>query len=92
MKKSFISIFLAAILAASLSVTVIGVLEYAEAEAKSFAAATKIVQRKALRLMYEAQTEKNLHKLQYARYQYENAEKIVLNFGASSIISKEKSR
>lgn len=91
-KKSLLFILLVAITATIVFVSVIAICNYAEAEAKTFAAATKIVQRKALRLMHEAQDERNLQKLQWARYQYNNAERIVLNFGADAIMAKEKSR
>ena len=42
--------------------------------------------------MLEAQAEGNMHKLAYYRWNYQNAEKVVADFGVDAILAKEKNR
>lgn len=51
-----------------------------------FEFATTVVKKQCLQHIYEAEKEKNIHKLMYYKYQYQNAGKLVMELGADTII------
>ena len=71
------------------------VMFYAEQQTIRFNEAVRIMKREYLMRMHEAEKERNIHKLMYYRYQYDNAGKVVMELGADTIINnftKKKSR
>ncbi len=69
-----------------IALTIYPALIYIDDQAKTFAAATKKIQLEAYKGIIKAESENNLPELLKARYDYENADKIVLNFGAEAIL------
>ena len=70
-------------------------MSYAEYQNLRFQEATRILKRDCMMKMYEAEKERNVQKLLYYRYQYQNAGKVVMELGSDSIIqnfAKKKSR
>lgn len=51
-----------------------------------FEFATTVVKKQCLQRIYEAEKERNFHKLMYYKYQYQNAGKVVMELGADCII------
>lgn len=59
---------------------------YAEQQTIRFNEAVRIMKREYLMRMNEAERERNIHKLMYYRYYYNNAGKVVMELGADTII------
>ena len=56
------------------------------------AAAINAVRANSYQQMLAAEAEGNMLKLAYYRWNYQNAEKVVADFGAEAILAKEKNR
>lgn len=55
-----------------------------------FVEATRIVKRESLKKMYEAEAENNITKLAYYRHLYNNADKVVVDYGVDFILKNKK--
>ena len=67
-------------------------INYVEAEHNRATAAIKAIREHSYQQMLAAEAEGNMHKLSYYRWKYDNAEKVVADFGVDAILEKEKNR
>jgi len=65
-------------------------INHVAAEHNRSVAAINAVRAKSYEKMLEAQAEGNMHKLAYYRWNYNNAEKVVADFGVDAILQKKK--
>ena len=67
-------------------------INHVEAEHNRAAVAIKAVRDHSYQQMLAAQAEGDMRKLAYYRWNYQNAEKVVADFGVEAILAKEKNR
>lgn len=67
-------------------------INHVAAEHNRAAAAIKAVRDHSYQQMLAAEAEGDMRKLAYYRWNYDNAEKVVADFGADAILAKEKNR
>ena len=92
MKKLLSTLFFIVLLVVATIFIGKSILAYVDEQNNKTEAAMHAVKCRAYRLMLMAETEKNVRKLGYYRWQYENPEKVVADYGVEYILAKEKNR
>ena len=90
--KALLTTITAVMLAALLHTIGCIAINHVAAEHNRAAAAIKAVRAHSYQQMLAAQAEGDMRKLAYYRWNYQNAEKVVADFGAEAILAKEKNR
>ena len=90
--KALLTTITAVMLAALLHTIGCIAINHVAAEHNRAAAAINAVRAQSYVKMLEAQAEGNMHKLAYYRWNYNNAEKVVADYGVDAILAKEKNR
>ena len=90
--KALSTTILAVVLATLLQTIVCIAINYVETEHNRATAAINAVRANSYQQMLAAEAEGNMLKLAYYRWNYQNAEKVVADFGAEAILAKEKNR
>lgn len=90
--KALLITIAAVVLAVLLQTIGIIAINHVAAEHNRSVAAINAVRAKSYEKMLEAQAEGNMHKLAYYRWNYNNAEKVVADFGVDAFLAKEKNR
>ena len=90
--KALLTTIAAVVLAVLLQTIGSIAINHVEAEHNRATAAINAVRAQSYVKMLEAQAEGNMNKLAYYRWNYQNAEKVVADFGVEAILEKEKNR
>lgn len=90
--KALLTTITAVMLAALLHTIGCIAINHVAAEHNRAAAAINVVRAHSYQQMLAAQAEDDMRKLAYYRWNYQNAEKVVADFGVETILSKEKNR
>ena len=90
--KALLTTIAAVVLAVLLQTIGSIAINHVEAEHNRATAAINAVRAQSYVKMLEAQAEGNMHKLAYYRWNYNNAEKVVADYGVDAILAKEKNR
>lgn len=90
--KALSTTILAVVLATLLQTIGSIAINHVEAEHNRAAAAINAVRTNSYQRMLQAEAEGDMRELAYYRWRYQNAEKVVADFGVEAILSKDKSR
>ena len=90
--KALSTTILAVVLATLLQTIVCIAINYVETEHNRATAAINAVRANSYQRMLQAEATGDMRKLAYYRWRYQNAEKVVADFGAEAILAKEKNR
>ena len=90
--KALSTTILAVVLATLLQTIGCIAINYVETEHNRAAAAINAVRTNSYQRMLQAEATGDMRKLAYYRWRYQNAEKVVADFGVEAILAKEKNR
>lgn len=90
--KALLTTIAAVVLAVLLQTIGSIAINHVAAEHNRATAAINAVRDHSYQQMLAAQAEGDMRKLAYYRWNYQNAEKVVADFGAEAILAKEKNR
>ena len=90
--KALSTTILAVVLATLLQTIGYIAINYVETEHNRATAAINAVRANSYQRMLQAEATGDMRKLAYYRWRYQNAEKVVADFGVEAILSKEKNR
>ena len=90
--KALLTTIAAVVLAVLLQTIGSIAINHVAAEHNRAAAAINAVRSQSYQRMLQAAAAGDMHKLAYYRWRYQNAEKVVADFGVDAILAKEKNR